>query len=141
VECPGPTEVTWAKTFLNPTRCAARLIEDPRGSAGHLGSRAAGECQQQDPLGIGTMEHKMCDTVSKRLRFARTSARYDQQRPGWSVIPNPVFNRGPLAFVQVHRAIGRSVDPSLQSIIFFSQDLPVIAESKSHLPSSDVAPW
>jgi hypothetical protein len=44
----------------------------------------------------------MSDAVGKRLRFARTGARDDQKRGTRSAGADAVFNRCPLALVQVH---------------------------------------
>ncbi len=84
-------------------RRSARLAKDLRGSARHLCGCATGESQQQNALGIRTVQDEVCDSVGKCFRFSRPGSRDDKKRRGRSAILNTVFDRCPLAFVQLHK--------------------------------------
>ena len=58
----------------------ARLAKDPRGASCHLRGCATGESQQQNALGIRSVENEVSDAMGKRLRLARSGARDDQKR-------------------------------------------------------------
>ena len=80
VKCSGPIQVARAYICPNRSSCAARLAQDPHGASCHLRGRTAGESQQQDTLGIRSVEDEASDPVGKCLSLARTSARNDQKR-------------------------------------------------------------
>ncbi len=92
----------WHESLPIRMRRAARLAKNIRSSARHLCGCATGESQQQNALGIRTVQDEVCDSVGKCFRFSRPGSRDDKKRRGRSAILETVFNRCPLAFVQLH---------------------------------------
>ena len=66
---------------------AERLSADPLGTANHRLGRASGEGQQQQPPGIGTLEHQMRDAMGERCGLAGAGAGDDQQGRPWRQRP------------------------------------------------------
>lgn len=103
MKSPGPVHFICGGTPPNPLRCPVGLGEDPRCAAGHLGCRAAGECQQQDTLRIRAVEDEVCDAMDERIGFTGSSTRDNEQRGTGPTATDAVFDRSPLAFVQAHK--------------------------------------
>ena len=57
--------------------CASDLLH----AAGHIEGGAPGECQQQDPLGINTIDNKVGNSMGQCLCFPCSRAGNHQQRP------------------------------------------------------------
>jgi hypothetical protein len=78
-------------------------MHEVRRTALHVGCRSTREREQQDALGIDSVEDEVRHAMRKRVRLAGARARDDQQRPVMRVGPGAESVLGGNALLRIER--------------------------------------
>jgi hypothetical protein len=99
----GPRELWYRRYGRRRSGALQCLGDDAFGSSLHFLRCASRECQQQNSLGIDSIEQQMRDSMRKRVGFAGTCTSHDQQRLGNKLRAFVPTKRGrlPLRVIQV----------------------------------------